>query len=164
MQGRVWRYYHPLVGTYRLAAEVGHERQVWLKRLATAPAPFVDAPCCRAPSLPLFSRDVVEMGLICQHCSETLVPFEEIPSELQGAVEGWSQRYAAIHAIAHWDDRQRRGVPDYDRALDDAANEAENLLVQVGRDLMPRFLEFFPAIIWEDQDECLEVRPEDVTL
>jgi hypothetical protein len=25
-------------------------------------------------------------------------------------------------------------------------------------------LEFYPAVVWEDQDECLEVRPEDVKL
>jgi len=25
-------------------------------------------------------------------------------------------------------------------------------------------LEAYPAIVWEDQDECLEVRPEDVEL
>jgi len=25
-------------------------------------------------------------------------------------------------------------------------------------------LNHYPAAIWEDQDECLEVRPEDVTL
>jgi hypothetical protein len=29
---------------------------------------------------------------------------------------------------------------------------------------MPPLLEFYPAVIWEDQDECLEVRPEDVVL
>ena len=29
---------------------------------------------------------------------------------------------------------------------------------------MPPLLEVYPAVIWEDQDECLEVRPEDVVL
>jgi hypothetical protein len=29
---------------------------------------------------------------------------------------------------------------------------------------MPPLLETYPAVIWEDQDECLEVRPEDVVL
>ena len=28
----------------------------------------------------------------------------------------------------------------------------------------PKLLEHYPAIVWEDQDECLEVRPEDVEL
>jgi hypothetical protein len=27
---------------------------------------------------------------------------------------------------------------------------------------MPKLLDFYPAVIWEDQDECLEVRPEDI--
>jgi hypothetical protein len=30
--------------------------------------------------------------------------------------------------------------------------------------LAPALLEFYPAVVWEDQDECLEVRPEDVQL
>jgi hypothetical protein len=52
LEGRVWRFSHPLVGAYRLAAEVGHDRQIWLKRLATVPASFPEAPaaarrCCR---------------------------------------------------------------------------------------------------------------------
>ena len=29
---------------------------------------------------------------------------------------------------------------------------------------MPPLLESYAAVIWEDQDECLEVRPEDVVL
>ena len=35
---------------------------------------------------------------------------------------------------------------------------------EAGRQLAPRLLEFYPAAVWEDQDECLEVRPEDVRL
>jgi hypothetical protein len=35
-------------------------------------------------------------------------------------------------------------------------------LARAGRELAPQLLNFHPAIIWEDQDECLEVRPEDV--
>ena len=33
---------------------------------------------------------------------------------------------------------------------------------RTGSQIAPGLLEFYPAIIWEDQDECLEVRPEDV--
>jgi hypothetical protein len=66
--------------------------------------------------------------------------------------------------VAHWDDRQRKAVGNYDRALDQAAEEAERLLVRAGSELAPRLLEFYPAVIWEDQDECLDVRPEDVIL
>src|SRR5947208_8193695 len=63
LQGRVWRFSHPLLGSYRLAAQVAHERQGWLKRLANPPAAYIEAGCCRAPLLPLFTRDVIESGL-----------------------------------------------------------------------------------------------------
>jgi hypothetical protein len=162
MQGRVWRYSHPLIGTYRLAAEAGHPRQIWLKRLATTPAGFAESPCCRAPTLPLFTRDVLSNGLICEHCSETLTPFEELPAELQSDVRQWAEEYAPVHAVAHWDDRQRRAAGDYDKSFEEAATQAERLLLYAGTKLAPRFLDHYPAIVWEDQDECLEVRPEDV--
>jgi hypothetical protein len=151
-----------LIGAYRLAAEAGHPRQIWLKRLATTPAGFSESPCCRAPTLPLFTRDILNSGLICEHCSETLVPFEDLPAELQEDVRKWAEEYAPIHAVAHWDDRQRRAAGDYDRAFEDAAEQAERLLFFAGTKLAPRFLDHYPAIVWEDQDECLEVRPEDL--
>ena len=71
-------------------------------------------------------------------------------------------QYAPVHAVAHWDDRQRKGAGNYDRAYEQAAKEAEALLARAGQQLAPRMLEFYPAVVWEDQDECLEVRPEDV--
>lgn len=162
LEGRVWRFSHPLIGAYRLAAELAHQRQIWLKRLATSPAAFSESPCCRAPILPMFTRDVLEIGLLCQHCSETAVPFREIPANLQKVIKPWATEYAQVHAVAHWDDRKRKSVPDYSQAFDNAALNVERLLAQAGRDLLPCFLEFYPAIIWEDQDECLEVRPEDI--
>lgn len=161
-QGRVWRFSHPLLGAYRLAAQVAHERQVWLKRLAKAPADYLEASCCRAPLLPLFTRDIAESGLVCQHCAGTAVPFDEFPEELQALVKSWSDRYAPVHAVAHWDDRQRKSAGDYDRAFEQAASNAEQLLAQAGREILPKFLESYPAVVWEDQDECLEVRPEDL--
>src|SRR5215475_2166577 len=82
-KAKAWRLSHPLLGAYRLAAQLAHERQIWFKRLATPPSGYLDAPCCRAPLLPLLTRDVKETGLICQHCSDTAVPFEEIPESLQ---------------------------------------------------------------------------------
>ena len=45
-----------------------------------------------------------------------------------------------------------------------SVEEAEGLLAQAGQQLAPRLLEFYTAVVWEDQDECLEVRPEDVQL
>jgi hypothetical protein len=161
-EGKVWRLSHPLLGAYRLAAQLAHDRQIWLKRLATPPAAYPEAPCCRAPVLPLLTRDIGEVGLICQHCSETLVPFDEIPAPLQGDLTNWAAQYAPVHAVAHWDDRERKKAGDYDRACENAAEQAERLLALAGGQLAPRLLEFYPTVVWEDQDECLEVRPEDV--
>jgi hypothetical protein len=160
--GRAWRSSHPLVGAYLLAAKIAHDRQIWFKRLATPPAAYTESPCCRAPFLPLLTRDVREAGLLCEHCSETLVPFDEIPEDLRGPLADWAQQYEPVHAVAHWDDRQRRRTGNYDDAFEHAAKQAEVFLQQLGRNLAPRLVEFYAAIIWEDQDECLEVRPEDV--
>jgi hypothetical protein len=162
--GKAWRFTHPLLGAYRLAAQLAHDRQIWLQRLVAAPPTYSESPCCRAPMLPLLTRDVRDAGLICQHCNETLVPFEDIPAPLQRELEAWAAKYAPVHAVAHWDDRQRKAAGDYDHAYENAAEEAEILLGQAGSQLAPRLLEFYPAVIWEDQDECLEVRPEDVQL
>jgi hypothetical protein len=164
LEGNAWRLSHPLLGAYRLGAQAAHERQIWLKRLATPPRAYGESPCCRAPLLPLLTRDVRESGLICQHCSDMLVPFDEIPDSVRAGLEGWASDYAPVHAVAHWDDRQRKSAGDYDRAYEKAAKQAETLLARAGQNLAPALLEFYPSVIWEDQDECLEVRPEDVRL
>ncbi|HXT11320.1 MAG TPA: hypothetical protein VN873_07130 [Candidatus Angelobacter sp.] len=162
LEGKVWRLSHPLVGAYRLAAQIGNERQIWFKRLATPPAGYLESPCCRAPMLPFLTRDIRETGLICQHCGDTLVPFDEIPEAIRGELEEWAGQYGPVHAVAHWDDRQRKSAGNYDRAFEQAAKEAEVLLARAGGKLAPKLLDFYSAIVWEDQDECLEVRPEDV--
>jgi hypothetical protein len=164
LEGKSWRQSHPLVGAYRLASQHGHERQIWHKRLATPPAAYAESGCCRAPLLPLLTRDVRESGLICQHCGETLVPFDEIPEAIRIELDFWGGVYEPVHAVAHWDDRQRKSAGDYDRAYENAALEAEKILFQAGKVLSVRLLEFYPAMIWEDQDECLEVRPDDIRL
>jgi|SRR5882724_6074456 len=164
LEGRVWRLSHPLLGAYRLAAQLAHQRQVWLKRLATPPSGYAESPCCRAPLLPLLTRDVRDSGLICQHCGETLVPFDEIPEPPRTALADWAVKYAPVHAVAHWDDKQRKAAGNYDDAYDEAAEQAEDLLGLAGRQLMPQLLEHYPAVVWEDQDECLAVQPEDIEL
>jgi hypothetical protein len=163
-EGKAWRLSHPLLGAYRLAGQLAHERQIWFKRLATPPAAYRESACCRAPLLPLLTRDVREAGLICQHCNETLVAFDEISDAIRGELEAWAERYAPVHAIAHWDDDQRKRSGDYDHAYEKAAKDAERLLAHAGGQLARKLLEFYPAVVWEDQDECLEVRPEDVSL
>jgi len=164
LEGRAWRLSHPLVGAYRLGAQLAHEKQIWFKRLATPPAAYAESPCCRAPFLPLLTRDVRESGLICQHCNETLVPFDEIPADIRAEIEAWTQQYEPVHAVAHWDDRQRRSAGNYDAAYENAAERAEQLLARAGREIAPKLLNSYAAAVWEDQDECLEVRPEDVQL
>lgn len=163
LQGRAWRLSHPLMGAYRLAAQIGHDRQIWLKRVASAPAAYPEATCCRSPLLPLLTRDVLESGLTCQHCGGVAVAFEDLPSDLQNEVKFWAEQYAPVHAVAHWDDAQRKRG-GYQRQFEDAAERAEKLLAQGGLEIAPKFLEHYPAVIWEDQDECLDVRPEDIEL
>jgi len=162
LRGRVWRFSHPLVGAYRLAAQVGHDRQVWLKRLANPPSAYPDSDCCRAPVLPLLTRDILESGLICQHCSATVVALGDLPDALAYRLREWAEAYGPVHAVAHWDDAQQRACVDYDQAYERAAKQAEVMLGRLGRELAPALLEVFPTVIWEDQDECLEVRPEDI--
>jgi len=164
LEGRTWRLSHPLVFAYRLAAQVAHDRQIWHQRLATPPAAYTTTPCCGSPLLPLLTRDVRAEGLICQHCNAILVPFDEIPAELRATLAAWAQQYEPVHAVAHWDDRQRRRVGNYDNAYENAAQQAARLLACAGRDIAPKLLDFYAAVIWEDQDECLEVQPEEIAV
>jgi len=164
VEGKAWRFSHPLLTLYRLAAQAAHERQIWLKRLANPPPSYSDSPCCRAPLLPCLTRDVLETGLMCQHCGDIAVPFEDIPAVMQAELRKWADEYAPVHGVAHWDDQQRKKAGNYDRALESAAKQAETLLARAGNELAPKLLEFYPAVVWEDGDECLEVRPEDVVL
>src|SRR5437868_3953378 len=127
LEGKSWRLSHPLMGAYRLGAHLAHERQIWLKRLANPPAAYPESSCCRAPELPLLTRDICEAGLVCQHCNETLVAFEDLPAALVIPLEKWASEYDAVHAVAHWDEDRRKEKPDYERAFDAAAKEAERL-------------------------------------
>ena len=164
LQGHGWRLSHPLVAAYRLAGQLAHDRQIWLKRLASVPAGYREAPCCRAPLVPLITRDVLESGLVCLHCNGTAVPFQDLSEELRPLIRGWAEEYAPVHAVAHWDEKQQKRSGDYDQAFEEAATKAETLLAFSGHQILPQLLDLFPTVIWEDHDECLEVRPEDVKL
>jgi hypothetical protein len=164
LEGRGWRLSHPLVAAYRIAAHVGHDRQVWLKRMATVPASFPEASCCRSPLLPLLTRDIAETGLTCLHCNGTAIAFGDLPHEIQILARSWAEEYTPVHAIAHWDEAEQKRSGDYDRAFEDAASKAETLLSFAAHQLVPKLLDLSPAVVWEDHDECLEVRPEDITL
>mgnify|MGYP000427179270 CR=1 FL=1 len=62
-----------------------------------------------------------------------------------------------------WDDK-RRDKSDYDAKYESSAEQAERMLAEAAEDLVPLLLEHFPTLLWEDQDECLEIRPEDIPL
>jgi hypothetical protein len=162
LEGRAWRLSHPLLGAYRLAAQAAHDRGISVQRLATFPAGYVEAECCRAPLLPLLTRDVKESGLGCPHCGGTAVPFEEITEPARSELADWATEYADVHAVAHWDDAKRKREKNYQDKLEAAAQDAEELLAFAALKLVPKLLNIYPAVIWEDQDECLEVRPEDI--
>jgi hypothetical protein len=67
-----------------------------------------------------------------------------------------------VHQVAHWDDAQQSESEDYEEDFEEAAERAEELLGMAGKRIIPRLAEFYPALVWEDNDECLEVRPEDI--
>ena len=163
LAGKVWRGSHPLMESYRLGAQLAHDRQIWHKRLATTPSGYSESACCRAPMLPVLTRDVKETGLLCQHCNETLVPFDEIPKDARLLVESWANDYAPVHTVAHWDDKQQKRAGNYSRLFEQAAQDAERLLARSGFEVCPALLEHYAAVVWEDHDECLEVVPEDIT-
>jgi hypothetical protein len=162
LEGKAWRLSHPLVGTYRLAAITAHKRGLRIGRLARIPMEFNEAPCCGAPLLPLVTRDIHEEGLLCYHCHAKAIPFEEIPEPQQTALEAWAKEYAVIHAVAHWNDQERERCPDYDKAYNQAAEQAEHMLHTLATELIPALLEAYPALVWEDHDECLDVRADDI--
>lgn len=162
LEGRVWRFSHPLMGVYRLAAQIAHDRQIWFQRLVTIPRSYLQAECCRAPLLPFLTRDVADTGLVCLHCNGTAVELDDIPRGLRSRLRAWAGRYDKIHDVAHWDDARKATVDDYQHAFEEAAQQAEQLLILAATELAPALLDDYPAVVWEDQDECLDVRPEDI--
>src|SRR5437773_11619877 len=55
LEGKVWRLSHPLVGAYRLAAQLCHEPHVGHQRLVTTSAANPEAACCPSPFQPLLA-------------------------------------------------------------------------------------------------------------
>ncbi len=161
-EGKSWRLSHPLVGAYRLASTVARNRGISVSRLATIPAAYSAAECCGGPALPLLTRDVRESGLVCVHCGASLVPFEDLPEAVRAALTEWADEYSDLHAVAHWDEKKQKQEGRYAEKLEEAAQTVEDLLAEAGFEIAPTLLELFPAVLWEDQDECLEVRPEDI--
>ena len=162
LHGRIWRLSHPLLGTYRLATQIANERDIWQKRVCAIPHGYHASDCCAAPILPLFSRDIKETGLICEHCGGTTVPFKELPAEIQTPITSWAKEYSKVHETAHGSEAKKQQSKNYQSQFEAAAKSAEQLLSSAVTEIIPQFLDFYPTIIWEDQDECLDVRPEDI--
>ena len=143
-------------------AKAAHERQIWLKGMGIVPADYIAAECCRAPLFPVLSRDVAEIGLVCKHCSEACVQPEDLPVEMKSSLVQWAKQYEKVHAVAHWEEDGKRLPHDYEKQLEAAAIKAEKYLRENGDKLAQELLDYYPAVAWEDQDECLSVRPEDL--
>ena len=92
------------------------------------------------------------------------MPFADLSGEMQSLLGPWADEYAPVHAVAHWDEKQQKASRNYTDMVENSAQKAEDLLAQIGTDIAPRLLDNFPVVVWEDQDECLEVRPEDVPM
>jgi len=164
VRGGSWRFSHPLVATARMVARIAHRRQIWLKRMAEPPDPYLVAPCCRAPLVPLVTRDIRKSGLICLHCDDTAIAFDDLPPELAEMVAPWAEEYEKLHQVAHYTEEEQEAMPDYEDAMDEAAEGAESLMSLLAVKILPGFADHYGAIVFEDHDECLEVRPEDINL
>jgi hypothetical protein len=164
LNGKIWRQSHPLLGTYRLAAVQAHKRGLRLYRLASIPQEYTPSECCGAPLIPLVTRDVMEDGLMCLHCSARALAPEDLPADLQISFQDWTRQYVPAHAVAHWPEEQKQRCGDYDKAFNEAAAMAETLLVELATEILPIFLNHYPSVIWEDHDGCLDVQPDDLVL
>jgi hypothetical protein len=55
-----------------------------------------------------------------------------------------------------------RSAVNYDEVFEKAARAAETALRKAALEILPELLEHYPTLLWEDQDECLEVEPGDI--
>ncbi|MEO0453439.1 MAG: hypothetical protein AAFY98_04805 [Verrucomicrobiota bacterium] len=164
LSGRVWRLSHPLVGVARLLAQEANRRKLWKRGLVSLPLGYTEAPCCKAPLVPLVTRDVIEHGLLCLHCGDTAMELDDLPAKSKRLLTQWARQYADVHEVAHWEDEEKAQVDDYEEAFEQAADFAGTLLESLPETILPGLLDLFPVIIWEDHDECLDVRPEELEI
>ncbi len=159
---RCWRASHPLVVAYRLGATVAHQRDLWNRRTFSFNPHYQVAACCGAPAIPFVSFEVCTYGLYCSCCGVVLLTLEDVPTDLAIAFRQWGKEYEVVHQVAHWTDIERKKCGDYDKASDQAAEEAARFLAHLGYRLAPQMVGSFPTIFWEDADHCLDVIPEDI--
>ncbi len=159
---RCWRASHPLVVAYRLGATVAHQRDLWNRRTFSINHSYQHAACCGAPTIPFVSFEVCTHGIYCSCCGDVLSTLDDMPFPWTAAIRQWGKTYEEIHHVAHWTDAERKKCGDYDKALDQACEKAIPLLAFLGYQLAPQLLSAFPAVFWEDADDCLDVIPEDI--
>ena len=73
----------------------------------------------------------------------------------------WAEDYSSIHGVAHWDETRRTITRITNKLLRMPLSKANNCSPTKVSNWRPAG-GVFPAVIWEDQDECLQVRPEDI--
>jgi len=83
---------------------------------------------------------------------------------LRAEVEGWAARYAPVHAVAHWMIASAKAPATTTTPTRKPPPRRKGCLASPERTSPPKFLEFYPAAVWEDQDECLSIQPEDIEL
>lgn len=164
LYGGCWRMSHPLVAAYRVAAIVGHRRQIWLKRLVNLPSGYTETQCCHSPSMPIVTRDVIELGLVCAHCLGSITKFDDLPFNVQPILKAWAEEYNKLHHVAHRNLEHTKLDDNYELSTENARLQASALLGELGKNIAPELLKYYPLIIWEDQDECLGINPEDIAL
>ena len=108
--------------------------------------------------LPLLSARCPGIGSYLPALHETLVAFDEIPEPIEDECGKWAAQYAPVHAVAHWEDSQRK-TGNYDQAYDVAADEAERLLGVVARDIMPKFLDHYAAACGKTRTNAFPCSP-----
>ncbi|MFQ3670704.1 MAG: hypothetical protein SNJ84_04525 [Verrucomicrobiia bacterium] len=163
MNGGIWRGSHPMSGLLRLAAQTCHQRGLRIARHARVPEGYEAAVCCGAPMVPLFTRDVLERGFICPFCDGTVRGVDDLPDDAQQRVRSWAEQYGELHEVAHWDERQRAASGDYEEVFNRAAQRGTEMWIELVEQVLPMLVpEVFPTMIWEDHDECLDIRPEDM--
>ena len=111
-------------------------------------------------------EDTAFVGIYASHLflerNQEPPALDDLPVELKPRIEKWATEYDTAHAIAHWEEDGIKLPPDYEQVLEMAAQTAQGLLADAGTGLAPALLEFYPAVAWEDRDECLEVLPEEI--
>lgn len=163
MNGGIWRASHPLAGVLRLGAHTCHQRGLRIGRHARVPEGYGEAMCCGAPAMPLLTREVRERGFICPFCDGTVLGLDDVPEAARMVVRGWAQQYEELHEVAHWDERRREASGNYEEVFNRAAQRGAEMWVDLVEHILPTLVpEVFPAVIWEDHDECLDIRPEDL--